>query len=407
MPAFVDAGLQDEAAAQFTRGADTLADRLQRRPDGRTFVADSRLTSSSQALLRELGIDQLVVPESALVEIERTITLTQPFEMQDSQGRRQRALAADAGLEAHFREADPVLGAHRLLADLAVLFFDLPGLDPRGVAVVAPPDWEPSGRFLDALLLGLRDNPVVEPVVVDELLADVDPAEGEDGRPLVRALQPSDPPIELRSMADAFRITRLRLAGYRSMTGPANPRYQELERRLLVAQAEAVSDDERRERLDAIEASLRAEVSAVRAPGRQTVTLTSREGEIPLSFRNDAGYPVRVTVRLESDKLEFPEGSTREFTFPTGNTSTGFIVRARTSGAFPLRVTVSAPDCCLDLADTRFTVRSTAVSGVAAFLSIGAGAFLLVWWLLHFRGVRRDRRLVGAGAAPQEAPAGD
>jgi hypothetical protein len=35
------------------------------------------------------------------------------------------------------------------------------------------------------------------------------------------------------------------------------------------------------------------------------------------------------------------------------------------------------------------------VSGVAAFLSIGAGAFLLVWWLLHFRKVRRDRRLIG------------
>jgi hypothetical protein len=137
------------------------------------------------------------------------------------------------------------------------------------------------------------------------------------------------------------------------------------------------------------------EVSAIRVPERQTVTLTSREADVPLSFRNEAGYPVRVRIRLESDKLEFPDGDTVDVTFAEVNTTATFHVRARTSGAFPLRVHVSSPDCCLEVANTRFTVRSTAVSGVAAFLSIGAGAFLLVWWLLHFRKVRRDRRLIG------------
>ena len=29
-------------------------------------------------------------------------------------------------------------------------------------------------------------------------------------------------------------------------------------------------------------------------------------------------------------------------------------------------------------------------------LSIGAGAFLLLWWARHWRSIRRDRRLVSA-----------
>jgi hypothetical protein len=261
---------------------------------------------------------------------------------------------------------------------------------------VTPKDWEPSSRLLDSLLRGLDVSPILRPVDLDALFADIAPVLGPDDLPLVRALQPTSGPGDgLGAIASDVRETRSRLIGYRSMTGPAHPRFQELERRLLVAEADELDDVDRREHLDAIRDDLDKEISAVRVPSRQTVTLTSREGEIPLSFRNDAGYPVRVTVRLESDKLEFPDGSIREFTFPEGNTSTSFRVRARTSGAFPLQVSVSAPDCCLDVGGTRLTVRSTAVSGVAAFLSIGAAGFLLVWWLAHFRSVRRARRLVG------------
>jgi len=74
-------------------------------------------------------------------------------------------------------------------------------------------------------------------------------------------------------------------------------------------------------------------------------------------------------------------------------------VRARTSGAFPLQVTLRAPQGNLVLASTRFTVRSTAASGVGVFLSVGAALFLLAWWGTHLHRGRRDRRLVPQPAA--------
>ena len=49
----------------------------------------------------------------------------------------------------------------------------------------------------------------------------------------------------------------------------------------------------------------------------------------------------------------------------------------------------------------RSSVRSTAVSGVGAVLSVGAVAFLAVWWLKHLRTTRLNRRLVGAGPLPE------
>jgi hypothetical protein len=47
------------------------------------------------------------------------------------------------------------------------------------------------------------------------------------------------------------------------------------------------------------------------------------------------------------------------------------------------------------LAQSRLTVRSTAISGVGTALSIGALLFLLVWWANHLRG-HRSRRLVAS-----------
>jgi hypothetical protein len=88
-------------------------------------------------------------------------------------------------------------------------------------------------------------------------------------------------------------------------------------------------------------------------------------------------------------------------------------VRVRASGAFPLEVTVRSPDKTLTISTTRFTVRSTAVSGLGLVLTIVAGLFLLLWWGRHFRDGRRARRLVasthpvlrpsGADAAPAAA----
>jgi hypothetical protein len=78
------------------------------------------------------------------------------------------------------------------------------------------------------------------------------------------------------------------------------------------------------------------------------------------------------------------------------NDTERFAVLARTSGAFPLVVTMQSPDGSLIVGHTRLTVRSTAASGVGLLLSAAAGIFLLVWWGRHVLRGRRARQLVPA-----------
>ncbi len=145
-------------------------------------------------------------------------------------------------------------------------------------------------------------------------------------------------------------------------------------------------------------------------PASFTLTLTAREGTIPLTIRNDSGVPLRVSVRLRSQKLEFPEGDTIERLLTEETTRIDIAVRSRASGAFPLEIDVMSPDGERSLAHARYTVRSTAVSGAGLVLSIGAGVFLIVWWARHWRRTRRSAKLVAAAAHPanagQEAPGG-
>jgi hypothetical protein len=66
-------------------------------------------------------------------------------------------------------------------------------------------------------------------------------------------------------------------------------------------------------------------------------------------------------------------------------------VEARTSGTFPLQLSVTSVDGALTVANRTFRVRSTAVSTVGVILMAGAVIFLALWWGIHIRRSRRAR----------------
>ena len=74
-----------------------------------------------------------------------------------------------------------------------------------------------------------------------------------------------------------------------------------------------------------------------------TVTITSSKAEIPISFRNTSDQDVTVHLKLESDRLLFPEGAERDITLPASrNTTVRVAVETRGSGTAPVRMTVTA-----------------------------------------------------------------
>src|SRR4029453_17023016 len=68
-------------------------------------------------------------------------------------------------------------------------------------------------------------------------------------------------------------------------------------------------------------------------------------------------------------------------------------VRTRATGDTPIQVILQTPGGGRRLQITRYNVRSTAVSGVGLFLTIGAAGFLALWWVRHIRLARRGGRV--------------
>ena len=135
-------------------------------------------------------------------------------------------------------------------------------------------------------------------------------------------------------------------------------------------------------------------------PDQFRITLTSRTSTIPVNITNNLNQPLKVRIEFDSGQLEFLDGDVVNRALPPGVTRLDVRVRALTSGAFPMGITVRSPDSSIELDQTTFDIRSTAVTGVGLVLSIGAGLFLAVWWARHWRGSRRSRHLVPSGAAP-------
>lgn len=394
LPAFADAQLGTEVRAQLATGSRVLERLLGAGPEGRTWVAQETIDEESVDLLRQHDLDRLVVPEPDLAPVDLELTLAQPFELEMEGGRGVPAVSADASLGAHFRATeDPVLAAHQMLADLAVVYRERPS---RAHALVAlpPRSWRPTRAFLDTLLGGLAAGSVVAPATVDAVFDSVPPASLGSGSALVRRLVPA--PSTASLPAGEIRAARARLRAFSSMLSPGNGLGETIEELLLAAEGTGLRSRQQRAYLRGMQRRIESETALIQVPGNRSVTLTARTGEIPVTILSRAAYPVRLQIQVASDKLAFPGGAVRDVSLTRRNTTERFSVEARASGAFPLRVRLVSPEGGLLLGTSRFTVRSTAASGVGVLLSAGAGAFLLVWWGRHLVRGRRNRRLVPA-----------
>lgn len=398
------AGLEEEAAGQLTRGTEVLRAELGAEPVTATRVIDERLSAEAITHLRtSQGVTRVIVPESLLEPIVRNTTLTSTFLLEGGDEPLAAAMA-DSALAAHAGERDAVLGAQHLLADLAQLYNDEPPSRRRGVVVSIPRSRQLAPAFVDALLAGLAESPILAPITADGFFEAVDQATtGPRSRtlPLVRRIgdAPEETPTAPALPGSAIREVRRDIDAFASAVDPTSAAGQavldRLDRTLLVVPSIDLRVGERLEYLAGIRAQIAGQVGAIAMPQNRSITLTAREGDIPITITSGLGYPVRVLLRVSGRPLEFPDGEVHELELLRDNTTSRFTVEAPSSGSFPIRVQLVTPEGDLQLAESRFTVRSTAISGVGTALSIGAALFLVIWWGNHLRG-RRSKRLVPA-----------
>jgi hypothetical protein len=140
---------------------------------------------------------------------------------------------------------------------------------------------------------------------------------------------------------------------------------------------------------------------------QSTITITSSKAEIPISFQNTGDDDVSVNVKLESDRLLFPDGAERVVQLPAHrNTTVRVAVETRGSGTAPVLMSVTTADgLAIPKGVRTISVRSTFVSGVGVFLTVAAIVFLALWWGWDIHR-RRKKRSLEQHPAHRLAPTG-
>jgi len=389
---------------ELTRGVATLEQFLGAHVDSGTALP-GHLDAASLGILQSASVRQLVVDGDALVPINEKYTPAHPYKLRTTGGDDSTALtvlATDDGLE-QFLTGDepPALRAAHLLAGLALVAGEQPSID-RGVAIANPAQWDADNTFVTAVLAGLRGNPLLAPTTVEGLLQAVPVATDDqaDGEPVFRQLEAYTPPLPPVSAAQYAQGVRNRDAVEELVKSSSNPRVQNADRALATSLATAWANPAGRKDavalLDSIAGSVASVLDQVEVQPTSTITITSSKAEIPISFRNKGADEITVALQLESDRLLFPEGATREITLPPKhNTTVRVAVETRGSGTSDVNMTVTTSGGLAigDPNGTTIKVRSSFVSGVGVFLTVGAIVFLVLWWGwdIHRRRKKRAR----------------
>jgi hypothetical protein len=371
----VAAGIGAELVPQRDAGRQTLTGLLEAPSTGLWRLRDA-IDEPTLAVLRALEVTDLVLPDGAVagdpppsVPVVFESPVGQIRTVTTSEDLRVGAAAAN----------DPVLDAHRILARLA----SLPGAE----AVVSVDPDAAAQRSLDILFDALSFGlPFVQATTVDALL------EGSE----LAAGAPAAPPLrDLGGYPKALVDARASLGSYTSMVPDQPELIRPYEQTLLVSSARDLSPEAATSDARSVTRALSEPFGAITTPATDTVTLGARDATFPLTVESSLPYPVRVVVELQSsDRVQFPRNRL-ETTLQPGRQEIDLRVKVRTAGDTPVRISVRTPDDRVLLSQSRYTIRSTAVSGVGVVLTIGAAAFLAIWWGRHWhrnRGTARTRR---------------
>jgi len=413
-------GLGGEVTEQLRAGDETLGRIFGTAPSNVTWVFDGPFDSSTVSAAVAAGATHLVVPDSSLTALPASVTETtfaRPTGLTVAGGPKLEVYGADTGITEDFALPEPaVLAANQLLAELAMIQLETPGIT-RGIVVLPPFGWVANPTFVATLLDGLRGHPLLDAVSVSSLFSQVPEA------PLVRQLaSPSDAlpgpgatNLDSSLAADDVRAGRVHVSGVTAIIPNEQAFTATLQRQLLVAESTDVTEAQRQAVLGSIAKATARLTGQISLPRSSSITLTSTRAQIPLTILSTASLKAHVQLQLSSQRLLFqgfvpPDGRCRvpsgnpttevcDLVLTSQNTTLRVPVQTRSSGVFPLNVTLYSPGGAELLARDLDTVQSTAISGVGVVLIILAAVSLALWWVRDLRHGRRARRLMPAPTA--------
>jgi hypothetical protein len=359
-------------------------------PTTGSWLLDDTVSSESLPLLDDLGTGRLVLsPERLRVGagVPAELTRTAAVGVQGSPGMTATAYDARLSFRLTAADVDPALRANHVVSEIMTSWFaaaetaetSFPG--PSAVLIV-PAGTDPAA--LQALVPALTSG---GPLSADPRDIPTRPTVLK-GKEVIAALAPRATPDQ-SGAADAAAATRTRIDGFRSMAPGAATDIDTWE--LLNAQtlAKDMQPDERAETHARIEAAVSERVASIEVPRSRRVVLTSRDTTIPLRFRNNLPYDVRLVMRARSPRLAVTGGDTQEILLKPGENRIDLPVVVRAPGPAFLRIELRSPDGSIRLPTATVPVSASTISGVGAALSVISLLFLAGWWLRTARGRRR------------------
>lgn len=403
--AMMRSGARGEVARLLVDGAPAIHELTGVRPTTDILWPPDGVDSDTLQLALEVGTESVLLSESQLSAGVTGVQSPLPIRRVREGAELVTAFVPDPYIEAYLRRGSdgPVLAAQRILAEVASVYFEVPAMPERGMLIAPPPGMAFPGELVDALGERLSRAPFVRSVTLSRLpdLVASEPALVRLGYP-EEARQRELPPAYTAQQANARRALGS-LAGVLEQPDGLPTRFDAL---LLQATSTAYRGDRQpagRSLMRAVSSTVSRLYSSVRVLDSPPVTLTSVEGQLPVTVRSTADVPLRVLITLRTSRYEVDGGPTREVVLEPDSTQIlTFGLRAVTpGGTSPIQVVVSDMEGIIDLATGTVVVRSTAFSGVAVAITAGGAVFLLLWWA---REARRRRR-AGLRPSPAAGPA--
>ena len=274
-------------------------------------------------------------------------------------------------------QTDPVLAAHAALGELASIWLEAPGTVGRGAAVLFPETPTVSAATLAAFAPLVAKSLWLHTVSATGLVAAV----GDLPRfGIGRRTYPTFPEDYVASIQEA----RNDLTQFRNTATGADRLIDELGQNVQISQSSTFLSDPRfgEPFLDAVDRRIKRTYGAVHL-AVSVITLTSRQGLIPLTIVNASGYRLHLLIHPVSDlRLTF-EGGSRAVVLTSKAQTITFRVHAATTGRIPVTIRLQTLGTTIPpetIGQAQLVVRSTAYNRVALFFTIGAAVFLLAWW---------------------------
>lgn len=398
-----------ELERQIVIGAGTVASRIGRTPVASTWTGDETVTAGVLPVLAGSGVEAVLLPDDSLRlpnDVDEDRAMISPVRLEGGEGI--RALAYDTVVSQRLADTgtDPAMRAHQSVAIMMASWFSAAEdatPPPLATAVLLSPTTEPA--VIESLQSTLRSG---GPLMADPQAGPLPSANPDDEEP-VASLAPRTPP-DLRGAVSSTNETRRQISAYRSMTGDADPDTALWDELTNESMASTIDAGERAQLHATVRGGIAAKVDLIEPPRARRVVVTSSDTVIPLRFRNDLPFEVRLVMRARSPRLEIDQPTT-EIVLAPGENRIDLPVTVQAPGESLLRIELTSPDGGITIPGPDVPVRSTAISGVGAALSIVSILFLLGWWFRTMRRHRRERaRDTGvhpSSEAPADQPAAD